>query len=104
MPNKVAETKAAAAAILNLHERIENKLFLDRTRKDSNFKRPHIYEILFQIEKCWPQVAFQERHRGCRRPRVPQRIPSRLQLRRGGGVRGRLRAAGGSRPPRVQKV
>src|SRR3954447_25541716 len=25
-----------AAAILNLHERIENKLFLDRTRKYSN--------------------------------------------------------------------
>jgi hypothetical protein len=41
------------AAILNLHERIENKLFLDRTRKDSNFKRPHIYATLFQIEKCW---------------------------------------------------
>jgi hypothetical protein len=40
------------AAILNLHERIENKLFLDRTRKDSNFKRPHIYATLFQIEKC----------------------------------------------------
>jgi hypothetical protein len=35
-----------------LHERIENKLFLDRTRKDSNFKRPHIYATLFQIEKC----------------------------------------------------
>src|SRR3954466_8649804 len=43
-----------AAAILNLHERIENKLFLDRTRKDSNFKRPHIYATLFQIEKCCP--------------------------------------------------
>src|SRR3954470_19166673 len=42
------------AAILNLHERIENKLFLDRTRKDSNFKRPHICATLFQIEKCWP--------------------------------------------------
>src|SRR4051794_7903793 len=41
------------AAILNLHERIENKLFLDRTRKDSNFKRPHICATLFQIEKCW---------------------------------------------------
>jgi transposase len=41
------------AAILNLHERIENKLFLDRTRKDSSFKRPHIYATLFQIEKCW---------------------------------------------------
>src|SRR3954470_19721886 len=40
------------AAILNLHERIENKLFLDRTRKDSNFKRSHIYATLFQIEKC----------------------------------------------------
>src|SRR3954447_20883735 len=40
------------AAILNLHERIENKLFLDRTRKDSNFKRPHICATLFQIEKC----------------------------------------------------
>jgi hypothetical protein len=36
-----------------LHEPIENKLFLDRTRKDSNFKRPHIYATLFQIEKCW---------------------------------------------------
>ena len=40
------------AAILNLHERIENKLFLNRTRKDSNFKRPHICATLFQIEKC----------------------------------------------------
>jgi hypothetical protein len=40
------------AAILNLHERIENKLFLDRTRKDSNSKRPHICATLFQIEKC----------------------------------------------------
>src|SRR5829696_1313941 len=40
-------------AILNLHERIENNLFLDRTRKDSNFKRPHICATLFQIEKCW---------------------------------------------------
>src|SRR3954451_20750065 len=39
-------------AILNLHERIENKLFLDRTRKDSNFKRPHICATLFQTEKC----------------------------------------------------
>jgi NAD(P)H dehydrogenase (quinone) len=36
-----------------LHERIENKLFLDRTRKDSNFKRPYICATLFQIEKCW---------------------------------------------------
>jgi hypothetical protein len=44
--------KDAGPAILNLHERIENKLFLDRTRKDSNFKRPHIYATLFQIEKC----------------------------------------------------
>jgi predicted transposase YbfD/YdcC len=35
-----------------LHERIENKLFLDRTRKDSNFKRPYICATLFQIEKC----------------------------------------------------
>src|SRR5688500_1180099 len=43
----------SASAILNLHEPIENKLFLDRTRKDSNFKRPHIYATLFQIEKCW---------------------------------------------------
>jgi hypothetical protein len=43
---------AKPSAILNLHERIENKLFLDRTRKDSNFKRPHIYATLFQIEKC----------------------------------------------------
>src|SRR3954453_20999394 len=40
-------------SLLNLHERIENKLFLDRTRKDSNFKRPHICATLFQIEKCW---------------------------------------------------
>src|SRR3954447_4568488 len=38
---------------VNFHERIENKLFLDRTRKDSNFKRPHICATLFQIEKCW---------------------------------------------------
>jgi hypothetical protein len=43
------------AAILNLHERIKNKLFLDRTRKDSNFKRPHICATLFQIEKCWTE-------------------------------------------------
>jgi hypothetical protein len=42
----------AVPAILNLHERIENKLFLNRTRKDSNFKRPHICATLFQIEKC----------------------------------------------------
>src|SRR3954463_8171289 len=42
----------AGSAILNLHERIENKLFLDRTRKDSNFKRPHICATLFQTEKC----------------------------------------------------
>src|SRR3954452_19895518 len=41
------------AAILNLREHIKNKLFLDRTRKDSNFKRPHICATLFQIEKCW---------------------------------------------------
>jgi hypothetical protein len=27
-------------------------LFLDRTRKDSNFKRPYICATLFQIEKC----------------------------------------------------
>ena len=44
-------------AILNLHERIENKLFLDRTRKDSNFKHPHIFATLFQIEKCCPLSA-----------------------------------------------
>jgi hypothetical protein len=44
---------SAPSAILNLHERIENKLFLDRTRKDSNFKRPYICATLFQIEKCW---------------------------------------------------
>jgi hypothetical protein len=47
-----SSVKSVSAAILNLHERIENKLFLDRTRKDSNFKRPHIYATLFQIEKC----------------------------------------------------
>jgi hypothetical protein len=40
-----------------LHERIENKLFLDRTRKDSNFKRPHIYATLFQIEKCCQEAG-----------------------------------------------
>lgn len=28
-------------------------MFLDRTRKYSNFKRPHIDATLFQIEKCW---------------------------------------------------
>jgi len=28
-------------------------LFLYRTRKDSNFKRPHVCATLFQIEKCW---------------------------------------------------
>jgi hypothetical protein len=49
---RVITSAAVAPAILNLHERIENKLFLDRTRKDSNFKRPHIYATLFQIEKC----------------------------------------------------
>src|SRR3954470_14049944 len=48
-------------AILNLHERIENKLFLDRTRKDSNFKRPHICATLFQIEKCWLVVPKLDR-------------------------------------------
>jgi hypothetical protein len=46
------KSRSAATAILNLHEHIENKLFLDRTRKDSNFKRPHICATLFQIEKC----------------------------------------------------
>src|SRR3954471_20348962 len=56
------------AAILNLHEPIENKLFLDRTRKDSNFKRPHIYATLFQIEKCWFYPDF--RMRGDRRSPV----------------------------------
>ena len=49
---EIAKLKGVTAAILNLHERIENKLFLDRTRKDSNFKRPHICATLFQIEKC----------------------------------------------------
>src|SRR3954469_14096920 len=49
---KGSRWRAVASAILNLHEPIENKLFLDRTRKDSNFKRPHIYATLFQIEKC----------------------------------------------------
>src|SRR3954464_12886334 len=49
------------AAILNLHEPIENKLFLDRTRKDSNFKRPHICATLFQIEKCWLVVPKLDR-------------------------------------------
>src|SRR4051812_20148160 len=48
-----AKLSSSSPAILNLHERIENKLFLDRTRKDSNFKRPHICATLFQIEKCW---------------------------------------------------
>src|SRR3954466_6143820 len=43
---------AYRTAILNLREHIKNKLFLDRTRKDSNFKRPHICATLFQIEKC----------------------------------------------------
>src|SRR3954452_8668852 len=46
------------AAILNLREHIKNKLFLDRTRKDSNFKRPHICATLFQIEKCWRTSPF----------------------------------------------
>jgi hypothetical protein len=59
------------AAILNLHERIENKLFLDRTRKDSNFKRPHIYATLFQIEKCCDAIALLAHERAleyvCRR-------------------------------------
>jgi hypothetical protein len=32
-------------------------LFLDRTRKDSNFKRPHICATLFQIEKCLRSAA-----------------------------------------------
>jgi hypothetical protein len=41
-----------ASAILNLHELNRNKLFLNRTRKDSNFKRPPIYATLFQIENC----------------------------------------------------
>jgi hypothetical protein len=35
-------TTANDTAILNLHERTKNNLFLNRTRKDSNFKRPHI--------------------------------------------------------------
>ena len=34
-------------AILNLHERIENKLFLDRTRKDFEFQTPsHLRNIV----------------------------------------------------------
>jgi hypothetical protein len=45
-------------AILNLHEPIKNKLFLDRTRKDSNFKHPHICATLFQIEKCCPPTLL----------------------------------------------
>src|SRR3954464_7882900 len=52
---------STGSAILNLHERIENKLFLDRTRKDSNFKRPHICATLFQIEKCWLVVPKLDR-------------------------------------------
>src|SRR4051812_42918724 len=51
--NPLRKTSRFSPAILNLHERIKNKLFLDRTRKDSNFKRPHICATLFQIEKCW---------------------------------------------------
>src|SRR4051795_11748086 len=51
------QARGVGAAILNLHERMENKLFLDRTRKDSNFKRPHIYATLFQIEKCCYEIA-----------------------------------------------
>src|SRR4051812_31523517 len=46
---------ALKAAILNLHELNRNKLFLNRTRKDSNFKRPPIYATLFQIENCCPE-------------------------------------------------
>ena len=49
--------RGSMSAILNLHERIENKLFLDRARKDSNFKHPHIFATLFQIEKCWKHVS-----------------------------------------------
>jgi hypothetical protein len=54
-----AGTSSQGPAILNLHERIENKLFLDRTRKDSNFKRPYICATLFQIEKCWPGATHE---------------------------------------------
>jgi hypothetical protein len=32
-------------------------LFLDRTRKDSNFKRLHICATLFQIEECCRAIA-----------------------------------------------
>src|SRR3954463_11772520 len=53
LPARSAKSSRLVPAILNFHERIENKLFLDRTRKDSNFKRPHICATLFQIEKCW---------------------------------------------------
>src|SRR4051812_31293387 len=45
-------SRPAAPAILNLHEPNRNKLFLNRTCKDSNFKRPPIYATLFQIENC----------------------------------------------------
>src|SRR4051794_18723234 len=51
-PARIAPDCPKPPAILNLHERIESKLFLNRTRKDSNFKRPHICATLFQIEKC----------------------------------------------------
>src|SRR4051795_7337355 len=51
------------SAILNLHERIENKLFLDRTRKDSNFKRPHICATLFQSNRSPPLRSNCDRNR-----------------------------------------
>src|SRR3954447_22384125 len=49
--------KRELPAILNLHELNRNKLFLNRIRKDSNFKRPPIYATLFQIENCWCRIA-----------------------------------------------
>src|SRR3954465_14629943 len=58
-----AKSGEVEPAILNLHERIENKLFLDRTRKDSNFERPHICATLFLIEKCWHNAAAGSRYR-----------------------------------------
>jgi hypothetical protein len=58
---KDGKTHIYWTAILNLHKRIENKLFLDRTHKDSNFKRPHICATLFQIEKCCRVTASKNR-------------------------------------------
>src|SRR4051812_49627662 len=90
-PRWLWRASCGGAAILNLHERIENKLFLDRTRMDSNFKRPHICATLFQIEK------YRRRHPVA----LGFQMPERLQ---GLGERRDLAAQAGYRVLRDRQI